>query len=142
LFFPSTSIPQASVAARIYFCLAFSAAFQLGWAISLWIRALQQVLHEGRKLVVRGDLIIKIYRRLVKKRYIKAITRVHECEELVMILKDYPNLNFQAERSPELILKTLKWMFIGEDINYWNYSGRNRLKSHLDSNFYRTSAIT
>ena len=67
----------------------------------------------------------------------KAITRVHGCEEPDLILKDYPNLNFQKGENVELILKTLKWMFIEEDVHYWNYSGRYMLRSHLDSIFHR-----
>jgi len=67
----------------------------------------------------------------------EAITRAHQCEEPDSILKDYPDLSFKKGENIELILKTLKWMFIEEDIHYWNYSGRNMLKSALDSIFHK-----
>jgi len=67
----------------------------------------------------------------------EAITRVHQCEEPDSILRDYPDLSFKKGENIELILKTLKWMFIEEDIHYWNYSGRNMLKSALDSIFHK-----
>lgn len=38
----------------------------------------------------------------------------------------------QNKRIPlELLILSLKWLFIEQDINYWNYSGRNKLYSEL-----------
>ena len=34
--------------------------------------------------------------------------------------------------SLELILKVLKWLWIEQDIRYWNYSGRQMLKTAVD----------
>lgn len=33
----------------------------------------------------------------------------------------------------ELLLKTIKWLFIEQDITYWNWSGRAMLKNKIDS---------
>lgn len=43
------------------------------------------------------------------------------------------NLDFQTGFSCELITKTLKWLFIEQDIRFWNYSGRNMLWDRISS---------
>lgn len=43
--------------------------------------------------------------------------------------------NYDGEQIPiTLILYCIKWLFIEQDITYWNYSGRNMLFSHLQNN--------
>lgn len=39
----------------------------------------------------------------------------------------FDELNFEVGYPPDLLLKTIKWFFIEQDIRYWNYSGRNML---------------
>ena len=43
--------------------------------------------------------------------------------------KDYLN----NEHPFRIILMAIKWLFIEQDITYWNWSGRNMLKSNLES---------
>ena len=33
----------------------------------------------------------------------------------------------------EMLLKILKWLFIEQDITYWNYDGRQMLKMAIDN---------
>ena len=49
------------------------------------------------------------------------------------ILKKYQSLqtSFQTGSNVEVLLKVLKWMFIMEDIVYWNYDGRMKLYNYL-----------
>ncbi len=49
------------------------------------------------------------------------------------VLKKYPNLqvSFQNGAQVGILLKVLKWMFIMEDIVYWNYDGRAKLYNFL-----------
>ena len=49
------------------------------------------------------------------------------------ILKRHPSLqtSFQTGSNVEVLLKVLKWMFIMEDIVYWNYDGRMKLYNYL-----------
>lgn len=47
---------------------------------------------------------------------------------------EYRELIFENETPCELILKCLKWLFVEQDINYWNYSGRGMLFSALREN--------
>ena len=46
-----------------------------------------------------------------------------ECQDIKEI--EYSELHFESGLSPEHILKVIKWLFIEQDIAYWNYSGRN-----------------
>lgn len=44
-------------------------------------------------------------------------------------------VNYDGEQfSIAIILYCIKWLFIEQDITYWNYSGRNMLFSHLQNN--------
>ena len=49
------------------------------------------------------------------------------------VLAKYPNLqaSFQTGAQVDIFLKVLKWMFIMEDIVYWNYDGRAKLYNFL-----------
>jgi len=69
---------------------------------------------------------------ILYKRLHEAITRVYSCEDPSEVLKEFSDLKFKSGFSFELILKTLKWFFIEQDIRDWNYSGRAMLKSGLD----------
>jgi hypothetical protein len=60
------------------------------------------------------------------------IDRVWNCEEPDQCLKEI-NLNFKNGFSVELLLKILKWLFIEQDITYWNYDGRTMLKTAIEN---------
>lgn len=65
---------------------------------------------------------------------VSAIERVWNCEEPDVVLKDM-KFSYKKGLSMELLLKILKWLFIEQDITYWNYDGRTMLlhaiKSHV-----------
>lgn len=61
-----------------------------------------------------------------KEAWLTAIERVWNCEEPDKVLSDSA-LKFKNGLSPELVLKALKWLFIEQDITYWNYDGRMML---------------
>jgi len=60
-----------------------------------------------------------------------AIDDVWNCEEPDDVLKKY-TFSFTKGLEAELLLKILKWLFIEQDITYWNYDGRGMLKIALD----------
>lgn len=64
---------------------------------------------------------------------VKAIDRVWNCEEPDEVLKDL-NVSFKQGFSVELLLKSLKWLFIEQDITYWNYDGRGMLRMAINKN--------
>lgn len=65
---------------------------------------------------------------------LKAIDRVWNCEEPDHVLKG-KKINFKKGFDVELLLKILKWLFIEQDITYWNYDGRGMLKMAIDEEF-------
>lgn len=60
-----------------------------------------------------------------------AINRVWNCEEPDKVLGDI-DFEYQKGFSIEMLLKILKWLFIEQDITYWNYDGRTMLRMAID----------
>jgi len=62
---------------------------------------------------------------------LEALKQVWECSEcdVDLVLASYPSLQLKPPLGPHIgdVLKVLKWMFIMEDILYWDYSGREML---------------
>jgi hypothetical protein len=54
----------------------------------------------------------------------KAIDDVYGCEEPDDVLIKCPDLTFNSGLPMDSILKLLKWLFIEQDLTYWNHSGR------------------
>ena len=54
-----------------------------------------------------------------------AIDRIHKCEDVEKVVKDYDSLDFGSGFSVEFLLKVINWLFIEQDMRDWNYSGRN-----------------
>ena len=59
------------------------------------------------------------------------IKRIFDCEIIDDI--NYKEFNFKTGHSIELILKVIKWLYIEQDITYWNWSGRNMLNNSLNN---------
>ena len=59
---------------------------------------------------------------------IRAIDRVWNCEEPDTVLRGLGQVTFKKGLPNEMLLKILKWLFIEQDITYWNYDGRGMLK--------------
>jgi hypothetical protein len=56
---------------------------------------------------------------------------VHDCQPIANY--DLKNMNFKTGFPCDLIIKVLKWLFIEQDIRYWNYSGRDMLWNGIQS---------
>jgi hypothetical protein len=81
---------------------------------------------------------IDIYNDLQKKKleseaeFLKAkllIEKIYNCQELQE--SDYVSLNFKSGYPIDMVLKAIKWLFIEQDITYWNWSGRNMFYKSL-----------
>ena len=59
---------------------------------------------------------------MYKKLY-KLLKKVFDCHEVTE--NEYKQIKFQSGLEVDHILKNIKWLFIEQDIRYWNYSGRN-----------------
>ena len=58
------------------------------------------------------------------------IQKTYNCQEVTDA--QLLSLNFTSGKfSAEMIIKVLKWLFIEQDIRYWNYSGRDMLFSNI-----------
>jgi hypothetical protein len=55
------------------------------------------------------------------------IDGIYGCDEPNEILKKYPTFTFKVGLPVDALLKVLKWMFIEQDLTYWNWSGRRML---------------
>jgi len=71
-------------------------------------------------LELKKNQNVDLYRSLFSR-----IQLIHDCNEIDE--KWFDELDFEVGYASDLILKTLKWFFIEQDIRYWNYSGRNML---------------
>lgn len=50
------------------------------------------------------------------------IEKIYKCEDILD--EEINTINFKVGYPIELILKCLKWLFIEQDVTYWNWSGR------------------
>lgn len=58
----------------------------------------------------------------------KQILLIYNCENY-----NVPeNVDFSSGHSMELLLECIKWLFIEQDVTYWNYSGRAMLYESLN----------
>jgi len=69
------------------------------------------------------------------EKLIEAIEKIYSGSEndVEQVLTKYPDLqtSFRTGAQVGVLLKVLKWMFIMEDIVYWNYDGRAKLYNFL-----------
>jgi len=63
------------------------------------------------------------------KRFYSILEKVYTCHDIEEA--EYKNIRFSQGFPTDMILKTLKWFFIEQDIRYWNYSGRGMLWSEI-----------
>lgn len=56
----------------------------------------------------------------------EAVLDIHEGASPKTVLNRYSDdFDFSVGRTPEALLKPLPWLFIEQDVRYWNYTGRN-----------------
>jgi hypothetical protein len=72
----------------------------------------------GKDLEIKKEKDPDMYRKLYA-----LLLKVFECHDVLE--SEMQEIHFQNGLSVEHILKTIKWLFIEQDIRYWNYSGRN-----------------
>lgn len=60
------------------------------------------------------------------------LNRIYNCESVAD--SEYLKFNFKSGHDIEAILKAIKWLFIEQDVTYWNWSGRGMLFSGLREN--------
>lgn len=69
------------------------------------------------------DLLNKKYNNPEEyKKLYSLLTKVYSCHDVTE--DEINSVSFSVGLSVEHILKVIKWLFIEQDIRYWNYSGR------------------
>jgi len=79
-------------------------------------------------LRVKKQANSEAYRKLIQ-----ALEEVYLCkdpDDMISKYKKYSSV-FKQGLSFELILKVVKWLFIEQDIRYWNWSGRSMFMSGI-----------
>lgn len=66
-------------------------------------------------------------------RAIKLIDDVWNCKEPDSVLERKDKEAFHRGLPLEMLLKILKWLFIEQDITYWNYDGRRMLRKAIEN---------
>ena len=72
----------------------------------------------GVDLQTKKVTVPKMYRKLYA-----LLERIYECHDVSD--EEMAAVHFDCGYPVDHILKTIKWLFIEQDIRYWNYSGRN-----------------
>jgi len=80
---------------------------------------------------IHEDLLAKKHESLPKMNIVlPIITSIYQCQDVAW--EGLPI--FEVGYDIELILKIIKWLFIEQDVTYWNWSGREMLyKAIMDS---------
>jgi len=61
------------------------------------------------------------------KKVFKILRKIYQCRLIDLDSIDYNKLQFKFGLPIEIVLKLLKWMFIKEDLEHWQGTGRNKL---------------
>ena len=83
-----------------------------------------------RNYPTHGDIIDDLHNKYIDnphnyKLLFLYMEQIYNCKDI-----DYSsiqNITFSVGYPVDMIVKILKWLFIEQDIRYWNYSGRNML---------------
>lgn len=63
------------------------------------------------------------------KEIVPIIHKIYKCENVSQ--QELKKTHFRSGHSIEIILMAMKWLFIEQDVTYWNWSGRSMLFSAL-----------
>lgn len=77
-----------------------------------------------RDLQKKKDSDSKMY-----EKFYAVLEQIYNCQDVED--SEYKNIRFAEGFPTDMLLKTLKWLFIEQDIRYWNYSGRDMLWSGI-----------
>ncbi len=72
----------------------------------------------GTDLRTKKDENSEMYKKLYG-----LLRKVYECNDVSD--DDMKNISFSSGLPVDHVIKTIKWLFIEQDIRYWNYSGRS-----------------
>ena len=81
---------------------------------------------------IHQDLLLKLAENVGEfNKMVALINRIYNCERVDD--SEMVELKFDCGYTAETMLKAIKWLFIEQDITYWNWSGRNMLYNKLSN---------
>jgi len=116
------------------------ARFKLGFDFQIWIDYWNNF---GTKMMPSYTDLIDDLKKKEKENpdffrfLLNGIQKLFICEDDDRIL-NWLNKNkivFKNGENLIVLLKVIKWMFIEQDIRYWNFSGRKKLMLFINDNF-------
>jgi len=116
------------------------AQYKMGFDFQIWMENWNK--SNTNKMPSYNDIILDLRLKEEENMYyfrilINAIEKIFICEDDDRILNwlKVKNIQFSAGEGIDVLLKIIKWMFIEQDIRYWNFSGRLKLKKFINKNF-------
>lgn len=107
------------------------------WGFDFLIHVEGRKFSNNRDNPSHRDILRDLSRKKRKKplkfrKLLRLITRVYEGEDPEDLARESQRLKSGSGVSVEELLKTIKWLFIEQDVHYWNYSGRKMLMSGIE----------
>lgn len=116
------------------------AQFKMGFDFQIWMEKWNK--KNLDKMPSYQDIIQDLkYKELENQNdfnfLLNAINQIYICEDDDRILNwlKKKKIKFSVGENIDVLLKIIKWMFIEQDIRYWNFSGRLKLKNYIDKSF-------
>ncbi len=116
------------------------AQYKMGFDFQIWMENWNKL--NLNKMPSYKDVIQDLkYKQLENQNkfnfLLKAINQIYICEDDDRILKwlQEKKISFSIGENINILLKIIKWMFIEQDIRYWNFSGRVKLKNYINKSF-------
>lgn len=75
---------------------------------------------------------LKLKKSIASNEYCKInemINKIYKCETIGQ--NEYKNVNIEVGLQSKIVINVIKWLFIEQDVTYWNWSGRAMLMNKL-----------
>lgn len=96
----------------------------------IWVESPQRTYMPSHDDIINDLIMKKKENPDTFKKLMRLINKVYNCFDPEDVLEEV-DFEFKVGESIEFIFKVLKWMFILEDIYYWNYSRRAKLMEEI-----------
>ncbi len=119
------------------------AQYKMGFDFQIWMENWNK--NNINKMPSYKDIIQDLKLKEVENQYnlnilLMSVNKIFICEDDDRIIDwlTAKNIVFSCGEDIKVLLKIIKWMFIEQDIRYWNFSGRSKLKNFIDKSFEAT----
>ncbi len=116
------------------------AQYKMGFDFQIWMENWNK--SNLNKMPSYQDIIQDLKYKQEENHYnfnilLNGIEKIYICEDDDRIIDwlKAKKINFSTGENVDVLLKIIKWMFIEQDIRYWNFSGRLKLKNFIYKNF-------